>query len=119
MSLPSYIRFLIVPHSMPKTKPKACNYGLSHAKGEYLVIYDAEDVPDPEQLKKAYLGFGKVAGDVRCLQAKLNYYNPHDNFLTRLFTAEYSLWFDMVLTGLQSINTTIPLGGTSNHFRTK
>lgn len=118
MNLPSYIRTIVVPHSMPKTKPKACNYGLGVAKGEYLVIYDAEDIPDTDQLKKAYLGFQTVPSDTKCLQAKLNYFNPHHNLLTRLFTAEYSLWFDLVLTGLQSINTFIPLGGTSNHFRT-
>ncbi len=119
MDLPSYVRVLVVPHSLPKTKPKACNYGLAHARGEYLVIYDAEDVPDPLQLKKAYLGFQKVSPNTVCLQAKLNYYNPHQNLLTRFFTAEYSLWFDVTLTGLQSINTIIPLGGTSNHFKTK
>jgi len=119
MSMPSYVRILVVPHSLPKTKPKACNYGLAHAKGEYLVVFDAEDMPDPLQLKKAYLGFQKVGKEVICLQAKLNYYNPNQNLLTRFFTAEYSLWFDVTLTGLQSINTIIPLGGTSNHFKTQ
>lgn len=117
ISLPYYVRVVTVPHSFPKTKPKACNYGLSFAKGKFLVIYDAEDVPDPLQLKKAYLGFRKLPKNVRCLQAKLNYYNPEQNLLTRFFTAEYSLWFDLTLTGLQSLNSTIPLGGTSNHFR--
>ena len=116
--LPSYVRSVVVPASQPRTKPKACNYGLSLARGEYLVIFDAEDRPDPLQLRKAYLGFQKAGSDVRCLQAKLNYYNPHQNLLTRLFTAEYSLWFDVILTGIQSINAIIPLGGTSNHFRT-
>ncbi|EKD64421.1 MAG: hypothetical protein ACD_50C00390G0001, partial [uncultured bacterium] len=118
MKLPFYVRSIVVPNSHPKTKPKACNYGLGKARGEYLVVYDAEDIPDPLQLKKAYFGFGKAGKDVICLQAKLNYYNPDHNFITRFFTAEYSLWFDITLTGLQSINTTIPLGGTSNHFRT-
>ncbi len=118
MDLPSYVKSLVVPHSIPKTKPKACNFGLAHAKGEYLVIYDAEDIPDPMQLKKAYLGFKKVDPKVICLQAKLNYYNPHQNLLTRFFTAEYSLWFDVTLTGLQALDTSIPLGGTSNHFKT-
>jgi len=119
LGLPSYVRVAVVPNSQPKTKPKACNYGLSIAKGEYLVIYDAEDIPDVMQLKKAYLSFQKVSPSVKCLQAKLNYHNPHQNMLTRFFTAEYSLWFDVTLTGYQSINTSIPLGGTSNHFRTK
>ncbi|MCR4324992.1 MAG: glycosyltransferase [Candidatus Curtissbacteria bacterium] len=118
MDLPSYIRTVVVPDSQPKTKPKACNYGLSLAKGEYLVIYDAEDRPEPFQLKKAFISFKKNPKNIICLQAKLNYYNPHQNLLTRLFTAEYSLWFDVILPGLQSIKTTIPLGGTSNHFKT-
>lgn len=119
MQLPTFIRVFVVPNSQPKTKPKACNYGLAYALGEYLVIYDAEDRPEKDQLKKAYLAFQRVKSNVRCLQAKLNYYNPSQNLLTRFFTAEYSLWFDITLTGLQSINTSIPLGGTSNHFRTK
>ncbi len=118
IDLPSYVRIVIVPHSLPKTKPKACNYGLNSAKGEYLVVYDAEDMPEPQQLKKAYLAFQRVPEKVKCLQAKLNYYNTNQNLLTRLFTAEYSLWFEIILPGLQSINTSIPLGGTSNHFRT-
>lgn len=119
LNMPYYVRTVVVPDSQPKTKPKACNYGLAEAKGEYLVIYDAEDIPDPLQLKKAYLGFQKAGSGVACLQAKLNYHNPYQNLLTRLFTTEYSLWFDVTLTGLQSISTTIPLGGTSNHFRIK
>ncbi len=119
MTLPYYIKKIIVPNSLPKTKPKACNYGLNFAKGEYLVIYDAEDIPDTMQLKKAYLAFNKVPKDIACLQAKLSYYNPRANILTRFFTLEYALWFDIMLTGLQSFNSSLPLGGTSNHFKTK
>lgn len=117
MSLPYYFTTKIVPHSLPKTKPKALNFGLQHATGEYVVIYDAEDIPDTHQLKKAILAFRKVPKRVVCIQAKLNFYNPHQNLLTRVFTAEYSLWFDLVLTGLQSLHAPIPLGGTSNHFK--
>lgn len=116
--LPSYFEIVIVPHSMPKTKPKACNYGLTKSIGEYTVIYDAEDAPEPLQLKKAILAFQKAGKQTVCIQAKLNFYNPNQNILTRVFTAEYSLWFDLILTGLQSIHAPIPLGGTSNHFRT-
>jgi len=119
MTLPYYARTVIVPNSQPKTKPKACNYGLSFAKGKYLVIFDAEDIPDIYQLKKAYIAFQKVPSDVKCLQAKLSYYNSRQNLLTRFFTAEYSLWFDVTLPGLQSLNSALPLGGTSNHFDTE
>lgn len=118
MRLPSFITVQVVPDSLPKTKPKACNYGLNFAKGKFLVIYDAEDKPEPLQLKKVFIAFQKLPETVKCIQAKLNFYNPHQNLLTRFFTAEYSLWFDVVLTGLQTLSTSLPLGGTSNHFRT-
>ncbi|NTU46191.1 glycosyltransferase [Candidatus Roizmanbacteria bacterium] len=117
--LPSYFDIVIVPHSLPKTKPKALNYGLEKTTGQYLVIYDAEDIPDPKQLKKTVIAFQKAPFNTVCIQAKLNFYNPKQNILTRVFTAEYTLWFDLVLTGLQSISAPIPLGGTSNHFKTE
>jgi len=118
-NLPSFFETVIVPHSLPKTKPKAMNFALSRIKGEYCVIYDAEDVPDPLQLKKAILGFNLSGEKVACIQAKLNFYNPKQNLLTKAFTAEYSLWFELILPGLQTLNAPIPLGGTSNHFRTE
>lgn len=117
--LPKYFETVIVPNSFPKTKPKALNYAMRYARGEFVVVYDAEDIPDPKQLKKVVIAFENSKENVICVQAKLNYYNPHQNLLTRIFTAEYSLWFDLILTGYQSLNTPIPLGGTSNHFRTK
>lgn len=116
-NLPAHFEVVVIPHSKPKTKPKAMNYGLKHARGEYLVIYDAEDIPEPDQLKKAVVALEKLDTGVACVQAKLNFYNPKQNVLTRIFTAEYSLWFDLILPGLQSISAPIPLGGTSNHFR--
>lgn len=115
--LPANFDVIIVPHTKPKTKPKALNYGLRFARGEYIVVYDAEDIPDSLQLKKAVLAFNTSSSRIGCMQAKLNFYNPHQNIITRIFTAEYSLWFDLILTGLQSIVAPIPLGGTSNHFR--
>jgi len=115
---PRYIRFIYIPDSHPKTKPKACNYGLAFARGEYLTIYDAEDIPDPDQLKKAIYAFRNGSSDLVCVQAALNYYNRDENFLTRMFTLEYSYWFDYLLPGLETLGLPIPLGGTSNHFRT-
>ncbi len=111
------VRFLTIPAGDPQTKPKACNVGLLFAQGEYLVIYDAEDRPEPDQLKKAVLAFRHGPQRLACVQAALNYYNWNENFLTRMFTLEYSFWFDYLLPGLDRLGLPIPLGGTSNHFR--
>ncbi len=136
--LPEFCEVIICPDSRPKTKPKACNHGLARARGEYVVIYDAEDRPEPDQLRKAVVGF-RIAdarrerwnwlrrfipfrradrGRTVCLQAKLGYYNPRQNLLTRWFTIEYATWFQLYLPGLHALRAPIPLGGTSNHFRT-
>jgi len=116
---PGNWRFVILPNVPPKTKPKACNYGVFFARGELLTIYDAEDQPEPDQLKKAVVAFRKSPDTVVCLQAALNYFNARQNLITRLFTLEYSYWFDYLLPGLDRLGLPIPLGGTSNHFRVR
>ncbi len=117
MSLPPHFSIITVPAGQPRTKPRACNYGLLQATGDYVVIYDAEDMPDPLQLKKAVLTFANHGADLACVQAKLNYYNARQNLLTRWFTVEYSSWFGLTLLGMQQSGLPLPLGGTSNHFR--
>lgn len=115
---PATVTVITVPDSQPKTKPKACNVGLAFARGEFLVIYDAEDEPEPDQLKKAVVAFRRSDSKLVCVQAALNYWNADENALTRMFTLEYSFWFDYMLPGLDRLKLPIPLGGTSNHFRT-
>ncbi len=114
---PPHFKVVVVPNGQPKTKPKACNYGLIQAEGSIAVIYDAEDRPEPDQLKKIVVAFSKAEPRIVCIQCKLNYYNRNQNLLTRWFAAEYSSWFDLLMPGLDAADAPIPLGGTSNHFR--
>lgn len=117
-SLESIFEIVRVPDSQPKTKPKACNYALAFARGKYTVIFDAEDKPEPDQLKKVVVAFSKASDDTVCIQARLNYFNWDENWLTKMFTIDYSLWFDFMLPALDYLRMPLPLGGTSNHFRT-
>ena len=116
---PSHFIVVTVPKGTPQTKPRACNVGLEVARGEFLVIYDAEDAPEPDQLKKTVIAFARADASVVVMQAALNYFNARENVLTRMFSLEYSYWFDYMLTGLDVRDLPIPLGGTSNHFRTQ
>ncbi|CUS95970.1 glycosyltransferase family 2 protein [Candidatus Chrysopegis kryptomonas] len=117
LDFPAVFEPLVVPSEQPKTKPKACDYGLLFSRGKYLTIYDAEDIPDADQLKKAVVAFKKLPDEYICVQCALNYYNREENLLTRMFTLEYSYWFDYMLPGLDRLKMPIPLGGTSNHFK--
>jgi cellulose synthase/poly-beta-1,6-N-acetylglucosamine synthase-like glycosyltransferase/tetratricopeptide (TPR) repeat protein len=114
---PAHITIVRVPVSQPRTKPKALNYGLETARGQLVTIYDAEDRPEPLQLRRAVVAFGILPRRVVCLQAKLSYHNAEQNLLTRWFTAEYATWFSHLLPGLAERRMPLPLGGTSNHFR--
>jgi cellulose synthase/poly-beta-1,6-N-acetylglucosamine synthase-like glycosyltransferase len=113
---PAYFKTLILPDVQPKTKPKALNVAFPHTKGEFLVIYDAEIVPDPDQLKKAYLAFRKHP-DVSVFQTRQDHYNPGQSLITKLFNAEFSFHFDMYMPGLIKMGLPLPLAGHSTHFR--
>lgn len=117
LGLEGVFEIIRVPASQPQTKPKACNYALQFARGELLVIFDAEDKPEPDQLRKVVATFRRSPANTACVQCQLNYYNAQENWLTRMFTLDYSLWFDLMLPGLQRLGVPIPLGGTSNHFK--
>ncbi|OIR03002.1 beta-monoglucosyldiacylglycerol synthase [mine drainage metagenome] len=117
LDFPANFETIVVPFHAPKTKPKACNYGLYFSRGELLTIYDAEDVPDSDQLKKVVILFRRLPEEFVVLQGALNYFNKNENMLTRMFTLEYSYWFDYMLPGLETLDVPIPLGGTSNHFK--
>ncbi|NJM34768.1 MAG: glycosyltransferase [Rhodomicrobium sp.] len=117
LKLPAHFEIVIVPDGAPRTKPRALNYALQFARGDYLVIYDAEDRPDPHQLRKAAAHFREARADVVCLQGRLTFDNAHENWLAKQFTIEYASLFGGILPMLDKARLPIPLGGTSNHFR--
>jgi cellulose synthase/poly-beta-1,6-N-acetylglucosamine synthase-like glycosyltransferase len=114
---PPHFRIVTLPDVAPKTKPKALNVAFREAKGEYIVIYDAEIIPDPDQLKKAVIAF-RTHADVACLQTRLDHYNAYQNWVTKLFNAEFTFHYDLFLPGLQHLGFPLPLSGHSTHFRT-
>jgi len=106
------------PKSGPRTKPKALAAALPFARGSFLTIYDAEDEPEPGQLRTALAAFAQGGADLACVQARLCVDNVADGWLSRQFAAEYAGQFDVFLPALAKMKLPIPLGGTSNHFRT-
>jgi hypothetical protein len=115
--LPSWITVVRAPPGGPKTKPKALNVALAFARGEYVVVYDAEDVPARDQLLRAVEAFAALPENVICLQARLAFHSCGHNWLTRQYALEYWMLFDAVLPLLSRLGLPFPLGGTSNHFR--
>lgn len=117
MALPAHMRIVLVPTGGPRTKPKALNYALAFVASEMVVVFDAEDRPERDQLRRVAAAFEGAGRDLACVQARLNVYNPAASFFTRQFALEYSALFDGFLPALERLGLPIPLGGTSNHLR--
>lgn len=116
LELPGFMRVIVVPDSQPRTKPKALNYALQFARGTFVVVFDAEDMPEPDQLRRALATFQASPAETACLQGRLSIHNTDDGWLVRQFALEYAVLFDVILPGLARLNLPVPLGGTSNHF---
>lgn len=114
-----HVQVLIASATDPRTKPKALNCALPFARGSFTVVFDAEDRPDPGQLRAALDAFRSHDADVACVQASLCIDNDNkDSWLSRTFAAEYAGQFDVFLPGLAAMGMPLPLGGSSNHFHT-
>ncbi len=116
-NLPAWIRVVVAPRGRVKTKPRALNFGLSLCRGSIVGVYDAEDAPEADQIRKVVDRFHQRGPDVACLQGRLDFYNPRRNWLARCFTVEYAGWFRVMLPGLQRLGVALPLGGTTLFFR--
>jgi cellulose synthase/poly-beta-1,6-N-acetylglucosamine synthase-like glycosyltransferase len=118
LRLPGRYEVVVAPVGKPQTKPRALNIALSSARGELIVVYDAEDIPAPDQLRSAASRFA-ADKDLDCLQARLAIRNHGESWLSKLFAIEYAILFDVINPGLCALDLPIPLGGTSNHFRVR
>jgi len=113
----SHFETVICPEGLPKTKPRALAIGQFYARGEFIVVFDAEDFPEPQQLRRAATVFMEASPRLGCVQASLAIYNRKDSWLARMFSYEYAVLFDVIIPGMARFSMPIPLGGTSNHLR--
>nr|WP_276082036.1 glycosyltransferase [Methylobacterium sp. GC_Met_2] len=117
--LPARFEVIVVPPGGPRTKPRALNVGLPLARGDLLTVYDAEDDPDPGQLRLSAALFARLSVRTACLQARLVIDNADDCWLTRAYAVEYAGLFDVLNPALARCRLPVPLGGTSMHLRVR
>ena len=102
------------PPGGPRTKPNALTFALPFVRGDLCVVFDAEDRPQPDQLRKAAAAFHEYPR-LGCVQARLAP-DHGGSWLARMFTLEYAANFEVLLPALSAWRVPVPLGGTSNHF---
>jgi cellulose synthase/poly-beta-1,6-N-acetylglucosamine synthase-like glycosyltransferase len=115
--LPPRFDVVIAPPGKPRTKPRALNVALDVARGGLVCVYDAEDEPAPDQLRRAAARFAEDR-TLDGLQGKLTIANWRDCWLSFMFAVEYAALFELVNPGLSALDLPVALGGTTNHFRT-
>jgi cellulose synthase/poly-beta-1,6-N-acetylglucosamine synthase-like glycosyltransferase len=115
--LPPWMEALVLPDGGPHTKPRALNMALDFCDGEIVGVLDAEDRPDPGQLRAVAEHLRNAPPEVACVQCQLAWFNARENWISRCFQIEYAIWFDVLLRGFQRLGLPIPLGGTSVYFR--
>ena len=115
--LPAWAEILRCPPGFPRTKPRALNLGLRFARGSLVTVFDAEDLPAPDQLRRAAERFALASPQLAALQASLVIDNGSAGWLTRSFALDYAGLFDVTVPGLARLGLPVALGGSSNHIR--
>lgn len=115
--LPPYREIIVAPAGAPRTKPRALNVAMPFVRGSLVGVFDAEDLPEPDQLRKAAALFARAEKNVACLQASLCIHNRQRNWMTALFAIDYANLFQVFNKGAAALGLPFFLGGSSNHFR--
>jgi cellulose synthase/poly-beta-1,6-N-acetylglucosamine synthase-like glycosyltransferase len=108
---------IVAPPGRPRTKPRALNVALEAARGELVCVFDAEDEPAPDQLRRAAAAFA-ADPEMDAMQGRLTIGNWRESWLSFMFAVEYAALFELVNPGLSALGLPVALGGTTNHFRT-
>ncbi len=88
---------MTVSPGLPDGRARAAAWGLGHARGEFCVVYGADDRPDPGQLREAVAAFRALPPWVVCVQAELRCPNPDTSWLTQFSAAELAAGFSLFL----------------------
>ena len=115
--LPPWITVVRVPRGPVQTKPRALNYALDGCRGSIVGIWDAEDAPAPDQLRRVAARFAAAPADLACLQGRLRLDPAGRGWLAQCFALEYEAWFGLILPGLSRLGLPVPLGGTTMFIR--
>jgi glycosyltransferase XagB len=100
----------------PVNKPHALNVGLSKARNEIVVVFDAEDQPHPEIY--SIINTVMLRDNVAVVQAGVQLMNYKSNWFSAINVLEYFFWFKSSLHYFASKGA-VPLGGNTVFFKRK
>ena len=96
-------------------KSSALNYGIAHAKGDIVGIFDADNVPARDALLNACLFFEDPR--VAAVQGRTSSINAEENMLTKFISHEETVWCEVYLRGKDALNLFVHLKGSCQFIR--
>lgn len=108
----SRIHYVRVPPGTPKGKSRVLNYGLSITDGDYVVVYDADNRPEPSAVRllvEAAEGEPGAAGAVGYVKT----INARTNLLTRMIALEFQVFQLLMQSGRWQLLKLGSLPGTN------
>ena len=96
-------------------KPSALNYGLKHATGEIVAVFDADNVPAPDALLAVVKYFDDPV--VAAVQGNTLSLNSKENMLTQFISYEEAVWCEAYLRGKDVLNLFVHLRGSCQFIR--
>ena len=108
-----HIHHIVVPDSNePRGKSRVLNYGLSISNGEYFIVYDADNQPNPDaavRLMEITMRTENACGAVGCVRTL----NAQANLLTRFIALEFKIFQLMMQSGRYALHKIGSLPGTN------
>lgn len=112
-SLYHHIHHIVVPDSDdPKGKSRVLNHGLSISNGEYFIVYDADNQPNPDaavRLVEIALQTDNAVGAVGTVRTL----NANYNLLTRFIAIEFQVHQLLMQSGRYALHKIGSLPGTN------
>ncbi len=105
----------ILHKSLSNGKPSALNFGLAHAKGDIVAIFDADNVPAQDALLRVVEYFEDPV--VAAVQGRTASINPKENMLTQFISYEEAVWCEAYLRGKDVLNLFVHLKGSCQFIR--
>lgn len=115
-SLFSRINYILVPKGEPKGKSRVLNYGLSITTSKYFIVYDADNQPEPEAVKRLV----EVSETTKRAAGAVGYVktiNAETNSLTRMISLEFQVFQLLMQCGRWALFKIGSLAGTNMLLR--